>query len=84
MKLFSIYDTKAQNWTNPLAAPTDAAAIRQFKLASNDTNTDIGRHPTDYLLYRVGTFSQDDGRLVGEDGICIARAIDLVDRGEDK
>lgn len=60
---YSIYDNKSLVYSNPFFAPTDGAAIRIVSDASNDMNTSLGRHPGDYVLYKVGYYDDASGIL---------------------
>ena len=53
-KLFSIYDSKAQAFNDPVYVPNQALAERAFKLAANDPQSFIGQSPTDYTLFYLG------------------------------
>lgn len=59
---YSIFDNKALLFHPPFFQPTDGAATRMLADLVGDQNTSIGRHPGDYVLYRVGTY--DDARGV--------------------
>jgi len=63
MKLnaYSIYDNKALVYGLPFFAPTDGAAIRSLRDLANDSNTTVGRHPRDFVLFCVGEFDDQTG-----------------------
>lgn len=61
----SVLDAKAQYYARPFTARTDGEAIRIFSDAVNDNQTAFFHHPEDYQLYRVGTFDDDTGIVVG-------------------
>jgi len=54
--LFAVLDTKSKIFSNPFTAINSAVAIRDFRSACLDPNTDISRNPADYALYRVGSY----------------------------
>lgn len=60
MNVYCIFDTKSLVYSVPWFQPTHGAAIRVLTDLVNDTNTNVGRHPADYVLYQVGTY--DDGK----------------------
>lgn len=82
MKLnaYCIYDRKALVYHAPFFAVADGAAARSFSDLANDANTTVGRHPADYILYRVGTFDDAIGNLLPETAVHIADAATLVAR----
>jgi len=63
--LYSVYDNKACIFCRPFACQTDAAAIRDFINAAQ-ADTDIGRNPADYVLYRLATFQDVTGVITPE------------------
>ncbi|WNK12839.1 MAG: nonstructural protein [Microvirus sp.] len=76
LKAYSIFDIKALQYHAPFFTHTDGSAVRMFSDVVNDMNTNIGRHPADYQLFFVGTFSDADGSL--ERALPIAHVIDAV------
>lgn len=61
---YSIYDRKSLVYHPPFYAATDGAAVRSLGDLVADQNTSVGRHPSDYVLYRVGTYNDAKGELV--------------------
>lgn len=64
LSAYSIYDRKALQYFSPFYASTDAAATRSFADLANDLNTNIGRHPSDFVLFNVGVFDDNTGELL--------------------
>jgi len=77
MRVYTIYDTKAEHYGNPVFIRTDAEARRMFSQVANDMQTEIGKHPEDFILYRIGTWDAENGNLNPEAGTCIAKAIEF-------
>lgn len=63
LKAYSIFDIKALQYHAPFFTHTDGSAVRMFSDVVNDVNTNIGRHPADFKLYCVGTYSDANGSL---------------------
>ena len=61
---FAIYDRKALTYHAPFFANADGAAVRSFSDLANDSNTTVGRHPGDYVLFRVGAYDDSAGGLL--------------------
>lgn len=61
LNAYSIYDNKALQYQAPFFTSTDGAAVRAFSDLANDSNTTIGRHPGDYMLYCVGIYDDQNG-----------------------
>ncbi|CRH64993.1 Uncharacterised protein [Chlamydia trachomatis] len=67
MILVSVYDKKAQTFSQPFCAINEQVAIRQFGDAVRDTNTAICAHPEDYQLFNVGVFDESHGVCIPAD-----------------
>lgn len=61
---FSIYDNKALQFHTPFFSSTDGAAVRSLSELVSDANTTIGRHPSDYVLYCIGSYDDNLGAMV--------------------
>lgn len=66
MKLFAIFDRKAEGFQAPFPVPTLGQAERAFLDACMEDGTDLAKHPEDYALYLVGEFDQSSGEVVAE------------------
>lgn len=66
IKAYSVYDRKALIYNAPFYAPTDGAAVRIVQDAANDPNSQLGRHPTDYVLFFVGEYDDQKGLLAAQ------------------
>lgn len=60
---YTIYDLKAFQYHAPFFAVADGAAVRMFSDLVNDPNTNVARHPADYVLYRCGSYDDEHGQL---------------------
>ena len=67
LRLFSVYDTKADAFNTPFACPTNGIAIRHFSDMANNPESSISRHPGDYKLFCVGDFDDSTGRVVSSE-----------------
>lgn len=59
-QIFSIYDAKANAFNTPVYLPNQAIAERSFKIAANDPTSFIGQCPTDYTLFHLGEWDDDN------------------------
>ena len=57
LKLFTIFDSKAEAFQQPFSAQSTGAAIRMFSDIAQDQKHPIGQHPEDYTLFEIGTFN---------------------------
>lgn len=63
LRCYSIYDRKAVQYHPPFFASTDGAAVRSLSDLVNDTNTQVGRHPNDYVLFFIGDYDDQKGAM---------------------
>jgi hypothetical protein len=65
MKLnaYSLFDNKALQYHAPFFSSTDGAAVRSLSDLVSEPNTGPGRHPSDYVLYFIGTYDDSNGQL---------------------
>ncbi|AXL14743.1 nonstructural protein [Microviridae sp.] len=61
MKLFSIYDSKAQAFLTPFFSKNDATAIRDFAHAANQESHSFHRNAGDYTLVALGEWDEQEG-----------------------
>lgn len=84
LRLYSIYDSKAEQFSPPQVYHNDLLALRGFESIVNDDKMLIRKYPEDFTLYYVGNLSDSDGRYYVEDcdesrvPILVGRAIDYV------
>jgi len=69
MKLnaYTIYDTASGTYMRPFFSQADGQAVRGFKDIATNADHEVGAHPEDYTLYRVGAFNDTTGKLEGEE-----------------
>lgn len=84
LRLYSIYDSKAEQFSPPQVYHNDMLALRAFESLVNDDETLINSYPEDFSLYYVGNLGDSDGRYYLENSdesrvpILVGRAIDYV------
>lgn len=61
LKVFSIWDIKAELFSSPFFMGTRGEAVRAFKDLANDSQSSISRHPEDYRLMCLGEFDNEKG-----------------------
>lgn len=64
LKVFSVRDMKAEAFLQPFFSPTPGAALRAFGDACLKSDSPFNAHPSDYILYEIGTYEDGDGLLV--------------------
>lgn len=82
-KLYAIMDTKAEYASMPIPARTDGEARREFGIIAADRNTQIGRHPEDFVLCYIGSYDQEKMALIPDVGHVVAKGIEFINKGHD-
>ena len=69
MKLnaYTIYDVASGIYMRPFFSQADGQAMRGFKDIALDADHEVGKHPEDYTLYRVGSFNDVTGVMASEE-----------------
>lgn len=63
IQAYSVFDTKSLQYHLPWFQPTDGAAVRILHDLVNDPNTQMGRHPSDFVLYCIGDYDALTGQM---------------------
>lgn len=80
--VYSVYDSKADSYSQPLFSPNDAVATRSFSFITMDAEHPICHHPEDYTLMRIGMWDSSTGKLIGESPVGIINGVQAKAQGE--
>lgn len=64
LNAYSVYDRKTLTYSPPFFQSADGAAARMLQDLVMDTNTNIGRHPNDFVLFNIGQYDDQKGALL--------------------
>ena len=84
LRLYSIYDNKAEQFSPPQVYHNDMLALRAFEGLVNDDKMLINKYPEDFSIHYVGNLGDSDGRyyIDGSDEtrvpVLVGRAVDYV------
>lgn len=84
LRLYSIYDSKAEQFSPPQVYHNDMLALRAFEGIVNDDKMLIKKYPEDFSLYYIGNLGDSDGRYFVETSdeprvpVLVGRAIEYV------
>lgn len=84
LRLYSIYDSKAEQFSPPQVYHNDMLALRAFEGIVNDDKMLIKKYPEDFSLHYVGNLGDSDGRYFVKTSdesrvpVLVGRAIDYV------
>lgn len=73
----SVYDSKVKAYSSLIPARTVEEAIRGFKSASVQPESDFNKFPEDYSLWNIGTFDQETGVITGAQPTMVAQALEF-------
>ena len=63
LKIFSIYDVKAEAFNTPFFMHTNGQAIRGFTTEASNLESLIGKYPEDYSLFELGEFDDSNASI---------------------
>lgn len=76
--IYTILDTKAAAYLPPFYMRSNGEALRAFSDEISNGDSQIAKHPEDFILFQIGTFDEQTGELSPVSPISLAKAIDLV------
>lgn len=78
VKIFALYDCKAEAYLAPQYFPTKGIAIRAFTELSNDGESNVSKHAEDYTLFEVGEFDDSNcGFNIYSTPVSVGKAIEF-------
>jgi hypothetical protein len=80
---YVIYDVKAKMYNKPFYLQNDDVALRAFTDLANDPNTDVSKHPADFILFSVGTYEDTTAEIDATIPEVMARAHELKKNPEE-
>lgn len=79
LNVYSIFDEKGLCYGNPFYFCHDGEALRAFSDLVQDSKSRVALHPSDFKLYRLGSFDDRTGGLGSEkEPKFLANALDFV------
>lgn len=63
LKVFAVHDTKAKAFLQPFYSPSAGSALRAFGDAVNEKQCPFNKHPSDYMLYEIGSYDDSTASL---------------------
>lgn len=61
-KIYSIFDSAVSAYLQPFCAQTKGHAVRMFSDTVNDESSMFFKHPEDYTLFELGSWTDDDAK----------------------
>jgi len=66
LNVYVIYDSKAKVYNRPFYLLNDDIASRTASDLVTDKTNDLGRHPEDFIMFRLGSFDDQTAEFVLE------------------
>lgn len=60
VSIYSIYDTGVSVWGCPMFFRNNGEALRWFTSVVNNPDTPFGKNPSDYCMFHVGSWTDDN------------------------
>ena len=80
INVYTIFDVKAQFYNKPFYLANDSVAVRTFSDLANDPQTDVAKHPEDYILFALGTYNDETAKIEWNEPKTMCRAHELINR----
>lgn len=79
VNFYSVFDTATGAYMRPWTMMSDQQAIRAFTAEATNAESDVGRNPEDFSLFRLGSFDDVLGAIESCDPPrVLAKAHELV------
>lgn len=75
---YAIFDTASGCYQKLIFARADGEITREFQALCANAEHPVGQHPEDYSLFRLGSFCDQDGKLLNENNTCLATGLEMV------
>ncbi|WNK15024.1 MAG: nonstructural protein [Microvirus sp.] len=76
--VFTVFDSKAGFYKSPFILRSKGEALRAFQDIANDVQSDIGKHPEDFILYLIAEYDELTGVYLPKVHECLGKAIEYV------
>lgn len=61
LKVFTVFDSKAELYLSPFYMRSRGEALRSFADTVKDSNSAFNKHPGDYTLFELGDYNESTG-----------------------
>jgi hypothetical protein len=81
MKLFTVHDSKAELFLNPMTFRNAGDALRAFETTVNDPQSQFHKFPDDFTLVEIASYDQDCGIIKPHDAhVILANASTFINK----
>lgn len=78
MVICAVRDSAVQAFGRPFVVQARGQAIRSFQDECKNESSDIAKHPSDYDLYVIGEFNDENGEITPQVPQLLLRAVDAT------
>lgn len=79
LKIFTVYDSKAETYAQPYFASTTGQALRSFQDAIEQEDHIFNKHAPDFTLFEIGVYDDDTGQIMAlEAKVNLGTALDYL------
>ncbi len=82
--MFVIYDSKANAYMQPWFLTNEPMAMRAFGDLINDPESNAGKHPEDYTLFKIGTFNDTTAEVDWTSPVTLGNGIQYKKQDEEQ
>lgn len=82
LRVYSIYDEKAEEFSPPFFQPNHRLAQRMVTETAKGNGNMLNAYPEDFKLYFLGTFDNSTGKIEREDMPVLVMAVKEMLKGE--
>lgn len=81
--IYALHDVKAQTFSTPFTLLNDAIAERMFINMVRSDETDVGKNPEDFKLFKIAEYDEHTGEVIPTmelllDGLSVPRINEKV------
>lgn len=78
LNIYTVRDNKADSYLPPFFASNEEVGTRMFYDAVVDPQNILHKHPEDFSLWCIGTYSLLTGQIQSETPYCVLKALDVM------
>nr|QJB19254.1 MAG: nonstructural protein [Microvirus sp.] len=78
VNVYSVYDAAVKAFAPPFYARSAGEAIRSFSQLATDTNSNVSRHPTDFVLFGLGSYDDATGLFASNEPMRLISASEIL------
>ena len=83
LKIFTVYDAKAEAYMQPFFMQSTGQALRSFEDTVNNPESIFNKHAEDFTIFEIGTFEDSNAFFqMHESKIPLGTAIEYVRQNE--